>query len=352
MAPKHLSKSKAKRTPPTVLQPPPSTDSPAPQTPTPPIPPTPSQPAQRPPRRDSLDTIIFSDYYGDVRAWNAAWEEQNARVFAPGSKVLLSEQTAQQQSRHLDEFMFNQRRKGWDSLGESAWNIFEAVGFCTPDSELVYERWRGKTLEEREEIVLAALAGLHSGDSKLDKKREINRRSAPEITLEGMAGGGGQGFVRLVNAVLPGEKSSYSIVCNSAFERVYGFRADGDESLAPLSKRLRAWQDEELLVRASYLQGFVSRALELIVSILSRALGNLWTELSLQTGKTVHATFEASGVATPANSPILAAGGCFEGMTLEEFNSILKPHVPTLKCECCYLTGESGLSALVSSRGR
>jgi hypothetical protein len=76
------------------------------------------------------------------------------------------------------------------------------------------------------------------------------RMLAPEVTLEQMAGGDGEGFLKLINALLvegSTEDGEWSVfVRHEAFERKFLFKFDQD-TILPASKVLRGFQYEQVL---------------------------------------------------------------------------------------------------------
>lgn len=148
----------------------------------------------------------------------------------------------------------------------------DAVVECGGLEDGVAKRWTAKSRLEREEIILAALASSHGETSALAREHDGNNREiAPEITLGHLAGNGGEGFVKLVKDLLPDPTSSspYFIVRNTDFERIYGFQLNTD-SLLPRSKIIRAFQEEHLIIRHTYMLILCLRMLGSLVRISTR----------------------------------------------------------------------------------
>ena len=78
------------------------------------------------------------------------------------------------------------------------------------------EPWRVMSEREREEIVLRAMECMHV------ELEGLSRYRVPDVTLANMAGGGGEGFLKLVNALLPHKDrpDDYSVVRCVAWEPV------------------------------------------------------------------------------------------------------------------------------------
>ena len=126
--------------------------------------------------------------------------------------------------------------------------------------------WKDKPELEREEIVLAVLAKPRGGmDDDARKKESDNRSLAPEITLQEMAGSGGEGFLKLVNALILHDSTTYPIVRHETFERLHGLRLNADVVELPRSQIIRAFQDDRLLARHSYLLDFATNFLYFLV---------------------------------------------------------------------------------------
>jgi hypothetical protein len=94
-------------------------------------------------------------------------------------------------------------------------------------SEKVEQPWKARGKEGREELVLQALK--HFDQEWTTIGREDQRLLAPEFTLEEMAGGEGEGFLRLVrNLLLPAAEPSISSsfrVHHEQLDRMYGFNS-------------------------------------------------------------------------------------------------------------------------------
>lgn len=147
------------------------------------------------------------------------------------------------------------------------------------DFEEVYgQAWRGMGDRAREEIVLRAMECMHL------EFEDLSRYSVPEITLGNMAGGSGEGFLKLVNALLPGEdlQGDYSVVRHAGWEVVHGIELDEGESLKPRSRSICAMQKGFLLLRHAYMLDFVLNALkEIVSSSWSESSSRRWLILNL-----------------------------------------------------------------------
>lgn len=121
--------------------------------------------------------------------------------------------------------------------------------------------WRAMGKRAREEIVLKVLAWIEGAG--FDR---VDRYSAPELTLANLAGGAGEGFLRLVNALLPNEDlpNENSVVRHEGWEKVCRIVLEG-ESLKSSGRSVRALEDEHLVGRHAFLLDFVEGVLENIV---------------------------------------------------------------------------------------
>ncbi|ORY89483.1 hypothetical protein BCR35DRAFT_329408 [Leucosporidium creatinivorum] len=206
------------------------------------------------------------DYKGRVRDWNSEWERRLAAFYDPNSPPFVDEEDAADLALYVDEWGFHCREAGIKGVkgvfmslcGEKAASDFE---------EKYAEPWRKAGREGREEMLLKALEHGHRQSAKGPERAETLRMLAPEITLEQMAGGEGEGFLKLIDALLvegSTEDGEWIVfVRQEGFERKFLFNFDQD-TLLPASKALRGFQYEQVLTRTSYLLVLVLDVLSLI----------------------------------------------------------------------------------------
>ncbi|KAL8286703.1 hypothetical protein RQP46_004231 [Phenoliferia psychrophenolica] len=120
--------------------------------------------------------------------------------------------------------------------------------------------WSSKTREQREDIMIKALQGV-----ELAWRSRRMREGAPEITLEGMCGGRGEGFNKLLHHFYVDIKTGP----NGEPERPTDFpllrherqwvewKLDRDPEAFPLSRGKRAFQETMLIQKHVYLSLFV-----------------------------------------------------------------------------------------------
>jgi hypothetical protein len=136
----------------------------------------------------------------------------------------------------------------------------------------VIEPWKAMHVAEREVKLLEAMRILHQSDTFLGEERRSaynsERRLVPEITLKNLAGDDGQGFLTLINALLPDPDrvDQYRIVRNAEFEAHYGINFESDETIMPPSQSERAYQETRLHLRHLYLLEFVRVIVARLVS--------------------------------------------------------------------------------------
>ncbi|ORY89490.1 hypothetical protein BCR35DRAFT_329415 [Leucosporidium creatinivorum] len=209
-----------------------------------------------PPSPIDDDHLTILDYPGRVREWNSKWERRLAVFYDPNSPPFIDErQDAVELAAYLDEWAYTCREAGAKSVRGQGLVLMETT--TAKDFEQRYaEPWRRKPKAEREEIVLQVLEHVHRGRAAGPARGESMRMLAPEITLEQLAGGKGEGLLKLANSlVVEGwtQERQWSVfVRNKAFERKCLFNFDQD-TLLPASKALRAFQEEQRLTRHSYL---------------------------------------------------------------------------------------------------
>jgi hypothetical protein len=171
---------------------------------------------------------------------------------------------------YVDEWAYTCRDAGAKSVRGQGLRLLEKT--TAQDFEKRYaEPWRSKKRKEREQLVLQVLEYVHRGRATGPEMAERMRVLAPEITLEQLAGGGGEGLLKLANSlVVEGwtQNGQWSVfVRHEAFERKFLFNFDQD-TLLPSSRALRCFQEEQRLTRHSHLFEVVLDLLAAIVSLV------------------------------------------------------------------------------------
>lgn len=227
--------------------------------------------AAAPPSLPVDDHFTIVDYSERLREWNAEWERRLAIFYDPNSPPFVDErEDAVQLAVYVDEWAYTCREAGAKSVRGQGLRLMEKT--TVDDFEQRYaEPWRRKTKEEREELVLQVLQHVHQGRAAGPERGEMMRLFAPEVTLEQLAGGGGEGLLKLANSLVVegwSQEGQWSVfVRHEAFERKFLFNFDQD-ALLPASKALRAFQEEHRLTRHSYLFEVVGDLLTAIVGLL------------------------------------------------------------------------------------
>lgn len=213
--------------------------------------------------------LLFHDFT-DIRAWQALWERRLQDLYygEDSAQPIIDKTNQHEQLDSLDEYSFSMREEGTRIVLEQGRVLWARLAMDS--EERGFAAWRGETELEREEIVLAVLAKRHGGSSEYVREKEVELRAlAPEITLGGLAGGDGEGLIELARAVVPTEGGmKYAIVRHARFERLWDFQLDEGKSL-PKSKVVRAYQEDQLLMRHSYLLFIVLGVLSVLVSLIS-----------------------------------------------------------------------------------
>lgn len=204
-----------------------------------------------------------------MREWNAEWERRLAAFYVPNSPPFVDEEDAADLALYVDERGLHCREAGikgtklvfMSFCGEKAASDFE---------EKYAEPWRkaGKKGGEGGDAA-EGVGACRAGGFKGTSRGETLRMLAPEVTLQQMAGGKGEGFLKLINALLVEgwtEDGEWTVfLCHEAFERKFLFDFDQD-TLLPASKAPRGFQHEQLLTRTSYFLVLVLDVLSAIVS--------------------------------------------------------------------------------------
>lgn len=221
--------------------------------------PPPTAPPPTSPSSDPFDgpSILIRDYGGDVRSWNSEWESMLEWLYGPSQEPLISESNLHEFTNYVRPEAFEVQEKGRQNVLGLARELYRVMSNDYVGRYV--DKWKGKTDVEREEIVLAVLAKTHEQLEETSTGRTaVPRGICPEVTLHEMAGGGGVDFVRLLSALLLGkDHSTYSVVPNAGFDRLIGVRVDDLAADLPRSNIIRAYQEDQILIRHSYLLSFV-----------------------------------------------------------------------------------------------
>lgn len=225
-------------------------------------------PPQPPPSCHGLPSIYRRDFHGDRRSWNAAREQAIAAHYQ-AAPLAFDGADLHPYSFYLDEYRFEERASGHQLVTEDCWKLFYDVQGVPAYEKRYADPWRAMTEVAREEIILAALWSMPSeveGDARpLDRIRLLML----ELTLNEMAGDGGDRFLTLVNRLLANFDNpfTFSVVRNASFERHCDFRFDVGKNLVPRNKIIRVLQQHLFNLRHMNLLLVVRHALSLIVSL-------------------------------------------------------------------------------------
>lgn len=229
---------------------------------------TQSSPPVPPPR----DGAIRSWALDDTRSWNAWAEDQMSQIYHPSSPpVVRPSQDGPSLTEYLDEYSFASRKRGMEMLYLSSEDLSHLM--ASEDFEEKWlKAWKEAARERREQVVLEELRRVQA---VVGEEKQHSRLLAPEITLEGLTGGEeGEGFLQLLKSLMVvGRAGETPTVRNQDFKRVYGLNAGGEmasvEDGIPDAKAVRAYQQEILLIRYSYLLNVAKGILFRIVSYVS-----------------------------------------------------------------------------------
>lgn len=173
-------------------------------------------------------------------------------------------------AEELDEASFLRREDGLKLVLERSSVLYSNMARFE-FKDVILKPWRAMGELAREELILGTLAEMHGGnrDDAFGLLGD-DRTLVLEINLAGLAGNNGEGFVTLINVLLPSSEqpTAYSAVRHADFERVHGFILDG-ESLVPRSKGVRARQEQTLICRHNRLHIFVATVFDLMVRSVS-----------------------------------------------------------------------------------
>lgn len=221
--------------------------------------------------------LKIKDYPGRLREWNAEWERRLTAFYDPASPPFVDEkEDAADLAIYVDEWGYHCREAGIEGVKSTFMQL--CLEKTAGEFEGRYaEPWRRAGREKREEMLLKVLEHAHRQSAKGPERWETFRMLVPEITLERMAGGDGEGFLKLIDALLVEgwtEDEQWTVFLrHEAFERKFLFNFD-HETLLPASQALRGFQFEQLLIRTSYLLTLV---LDLLCVIVRTILSSLPT---------------------------------------------------------------------------
>ncbi|BGP14176.1 hypothetical protein JCM10213_002475 [Rhodosporidiobolus nylandii] len=182
----------------------------------------------------------------DLRAWNAEHEALMLDFYAPTNPPLVPDPA--EHVHHLTESAFASRRRGTAAVRAQA-KGFAGLCYAKDFEEMYVKPWRALSQTRREECVLEALE--INDDGRFREQRKL----LPEITLEELCSGSGDGFVSLLRKLsyhcLDPDFLSHPIP-HVSFHRMFGL--DLGEKV-PLGKADRAFQEEYVLIRHSRILG-------------------------------------------------------------------------------------------------
>ncbi|ORY88139.1 hypothetical protein BCR35DRAFT_330344 [Leucosporidium creatinivorum] len=204
----------------------------------------------------------LEDFDGDLRAWNAAWEQELADTYNDQTQPFITGKRlveSQVCSKHLDEYAHACRERGRQGVNYKGVTFSEEVRDF--DFEARYARpWEEASVERREEIVLEALE--HHAATMGDEVRIL----VPELVLNDLTEGDGSGLFRLIDKnLVSADTEEFAIVSHPQLDRLYGFTRSADDDQIPLSRAMRAFMEEVLLLRHSMLLGVLSDILRLLI---------------------------------------------------------------------------------------
>ncbi|GAA6039293.1 hypothetical protein JCM8097_003248 [Rhodosporidiobolus ruineniae] len=247
-----------------------------------------------PVKLDIMESYFYIDEYdagkakGGIRRWNEGHEEVMRRFYAKYSPPIVSASRPHEHQEYLDEHSFASRQRGRAAVSASS-RHFKA-SLLSPDfAARHFKPFESKSVKEREELVLNALAGELRTWHLLRETSgaEWQRKLLPEINLADLCSGDGKGLRRLVNRL--GEHlDQYTLVDDHPFPHAPFFRKFGlnQASSLPLSPSCRAYQDEVLLIRHSMLLNLLTIILNKIADgppTITEFVGNVPQELKPST---------------------------------------------------------------------
>ncbi|GAA5859436.1 hypothetical protein JCM1840_004617 [Sporobolomyces johnsonii] len=201
------------------------------------------------------------DYKKDVRAWNRVYEAYLNYLWGPDStNVRVTEEEPQLYAQWLTEPAIYNRNNKRKHVREYIEKMVHVVRNADLKNRPLRSKWRKLSVPEREELFLSSIAFITEGFHEETQ----TRNEAPEIQLEAMTAGDGEGFIRLVDFFvdnydrsLTEGTDSFVPLEHAVWDRVY--KRDRPEEEVLLPKPVRAFVEEMLLDRHLFIVFFLSK---------------------------------------------------------------------------------------------
>lgn len=213
----------------------------------------------------ALPSTRLEDFGGDLRAWNAAWEQELTDTYHDQTKPFITGVGLVETrvcSKHLDEHGHAVRAKGRTNVAMQGAILSDMAKESDFDEKYV-RKWEEASVERREEMVLEA---LHRAAKE---GREEIRILAPELVLKDLTEGDGSGLFHLFDKnLVPAGAEQFAIVSHPQMDRLYGFTRAADSDQLPLSRAVRAFMEEFLLLRHSLFLNVFSDVFDQLVGLV------------------------------------------------------------------------------------
>ncbi|GAA5924095.1 hypothetical protein JCM1841_004572 [Sporobolomyces salmonicolor] len=201
------------------------------------------------------------DYKKDIRAWNRVYEAYLDFLWGPDStNVRVKEKEPQLYAQWLTESAIYNRTNKRKHVREYIEKMVHVVRNADLKNNSLRSKWRKLSVPEREELFYSSIAFVTEGFHEETQ----TRNEAPEIQLEAMTAGDGEGFIRLVDFFVDNYDRSITEGTDSfvpldhpVWNRVYKRDRPDEEALLP--KSVRAFVEEMLLDRHLFIVFFLSK---------------------------------------------------------------------------------------------
>ncbi|KAK4702474.1 hypothetical protein P7C70_g3748, partial [Phenoliferia sp. Uapishka_3] len=216
----------------------------------------------------------------NIQEWNRMWEEYNHERYKVDTGFQVNHEAQQAQLPiFLTERQHASRKRGKEQILLLSADISRACKSAVIDKkstggEAIEHVWSSMTREKREELYFTALQQV-----EVICPSQRFREEAPELTLEAMCGGKGEGFNKLLNhfyrepELVDGEfkqETEYPLLRHEVQWEQLGLERDSE--LMPLSRAERAFQESMLNQKHLYLVNFVCQVLKLILGVKTTSL--------------------------------------------------------------------------------
>lgn len=191
-----------------------------------------------------------------LREWDSKHEEVIRWLYESGSPCLVNPLYPNQHIRFLSEISSTSRYRGRIAVLSNA----KALGSILNDPEfmrVILTDWRELSPKARRELVLTTFGNIARKEeaAKQDPFGRA-RKLMPEVTVSEFCADGGEGLTRFLDTLrthtLNPETLVSQTVYNKKFSKKFGIPSSSEQNV-PISKADRAMQEEQVLLRNSYL---------------------------------------------------------------------------------------------------